>query len=355
MQAVPVRPVLLAVCALALLAACSRPAAPRPEPAPAPVPVPAPTPAPPPPAPPPELPGALRVLVENQTAARPQAGLDRADVIYEVEAEGGITRFLAAFYSKAAARIGPVRSARWYFVDIAKAYGAPYAHAGGNADALDTIARDRAFPDVDEIHGVNSGYFWRSKDRQPPHNLYTSTDLLLQAAKARNYKAVPLPAWPTGAPPAAGSTVPDLTLNFHPTESLVRWHWDGSRYQRFINGAPHLVEGQVPLAADNVIVLATEVRVVDIKPDYQRWPCGSRARAMPTSCGTADSGGVAGARTPPPTPSSLPLAALPSPSAPAPSGSRSCPATASSTRPRQGKARSLAKIGGRGCGEGGRE
>lgn len=52
-------------------------------------------------------------------------------------------------------------------------------------------------------------------------------------------------------------------------EAHRRWHWDGGRYQRFINGAPHLVEGQVPLAADNVIVLATEVRVVDIKPEYQ--------------------------------------------------------------------------------------
>ncbi|HHY95792.1 MAG TPA: DUF3048 domain-containing protein [Firmicutes bacterium] len=73
-------------------------------------------------------------------------------MVYEAVAEGGITRFLAVFHRHAAAKIGPVRSARIYFVEIAKAYAAPLAHCGDNADALEMIRKDRSFPDMDEIY-----------------------------------------------------------------------------------------------------------------------------------------------------------------------------------------------------------
>ncbi len=72
-----------------------------------------------------DLPGAVLVMVDNFSAARPQSGLDAADVVYEAWAEFGITRFLALFYRHAAPKIGPIRSARFYFVELADAYHAP--------------------------------------------------------------------------------------------------------------------------------------------------------------------------------------------------------------------------------------
>ncbi len=75
----------------------------------------------------------LGVMIENSVDARPQSGLQSADVVYEAIAEGGITRFLAVFYCQDAGQIGPVRSARTYFLDFISEYGNNplYAHVGG--------------------------------------------------------------------------------------------------------------------------------------------------------------------------------------------------------------------------------
>ena len=85
----------------------------------------------------------LGVMIENSIDARPQSGLSGADTIYEAVAEGGITRFLSIFYCQDAGEVGPVRSARTYFIDFASEYAdyPLYAHVGGAnqpgpADAL---------------------------------------------------------------------------------------------------------------------------------------------------------------------------------------------------------------------------
>lgn len=258
--------VLLAVALLAVAAGCAgggRAGRPAREARPAPAPG-APSPAPGPPAGPGPaeagaetelrpLPGALWVIVENGPGSRPQAGLDRADVVYELEAEGGITRFLAAFTRGPVPRIGPVRSVRYYFLQIVKPYGGPIAHAGGNADALAMLARDRSYQDMDEIYG-SGAYFWRNPDRKMPHNLYTSTDLLLKGARARRYTLRPLPDWPRGEMPG-GEAVSRVQLRYPLDFTRVEFRWEGGRWQRWQDGEPHRVEGGAQLAADNLVVL----------------------------------------------------------------------------------------------------
>src|SRR5581483_1317594 len=88
----------------------------------------------------------LGVMIENHQNARPQSGLSSADVVYEVVAEGGITRFLSVFYCQDAGTVGPIRSARTYFLDFISEYGTNplYTHVGGAnqpgpADALSQI------------------------------------------------------------------------------------------------------------------------------------------------------------------------------------------------------------------------
>jgi len=146
----------------------------------------------------------LAVMIENHKDARPQSGLTSADVIYEAVAEGGITRFMAVYYCKDASYIGPIRSARIYFIKLLQEYGdfPLYAHVGGAncdketgsgcdngapADALGTIRRLgwEIYNDLNQF-GVPFPYFWRDPERLPgrstEHTVYSSTPKLWQYA-----------------------------------------------------------------------------------------------------------------------------------------------------------------------------
>lgn len=212
----------------------------------------------------PELPGALLCMIDNHLAAYPQSGLAEADVVYEALAEGGITRLLAVFYRQRPELIGPIRSARYYFAEIAAAYQAPLAHAGGHSTALQRIA-ELQIPDVDEIY--NSGtYFWRDGSRRMPHNLYTSADQLLRWAEAHRVSLTPLPSAASARPAAgAGSAIDWLSISYNRSQSypyVVQYRWQDGRYQRLVNGQPHLDSTGVALHADTVIVLVAPTRSV---------------------------------------------------------------------------------------------
>ena len=117
---------------------------------------------------------AFLAIIENSRDARPQSGLSLADFVYEVMTEGGITRFLALFNSNYSEKIGPIRSARYYFLDLAKEFDLPFAHCGGSHDALDILSRDNTLKSINEMSYGN--YFSRDNSRKAPHNLYTSTE-----------------------------------------------------------------------------------------------------------------------------------------------------------------------------------
>lgn len=126
------------------------------------------------------------VVIENHPDARPQSGLDKASIVYETLAEGGITRFLVLFQENEASEIGPVRSARIYFLDWVLEYDALFAHVGGNIAALDQIGPLK-IQDLNQF--FNSNYFWRDNSRYAPHNVYTTTDKLRTAGEKANYSA----------------------------------------------------------------------------------------------------------------------------------------------------------------------
>lgn len=127
----------------------------------------------------------MAVVIENHPDARPQSGLNDASLIYETFAEGGITRFLAIFQENDVSEIGPVRSARTYFVDWANAYKALFAHVGGNIDALDLIEDTKGFYDINQFYF--GSFFWRDTKRYAPHNVYTKTEKLIAAAKSKGF------------------------------------------------------------------------------------------------------------------------------------------------------------------------
>lgn len=126
----------------------------------------------------------VAVMVENTRAARPQNGVASADVVYEMEVEGGITRLLCIFQDKVPGKVGPVRSARDPFAKIAKEWDGLFVHYGGascqNACDIETVFKHVSLSrHVDGI--TQEANFWRTNHRKSPHNVYCDATKLQRA------------------------------------------------------------------------------------------------------------------------------------------------------------------------------
>ncbi len=128
----------------------------------------------------------IAVMIDNHKEAWPQAGLNQAYMVYEIIVEGGETRLMALFKGVNLDKIGPIRSARHYFIDYAMENDAIYTHFGWSPQAQSDISKYS----INNINGIteSSATFWRVKDKYAPHNAVTSTDALLKVAKAKGYK-----------------------------------------------------------------------------------------------------------------------------------------------------------------------
>ncbi len=183
------------------------------------------------------------VMIENHPDARPQSGLNKAGLVYEALTEGGITRFLAFFVENDASEVGPVRSARTYFVKLADEYNAFYAHAGGNADALALIKELSGFYNLDEFSLGN--FFWRDKNRFAPHNLYTTTDKLRSAGESKNWDVnTSYDKWlfkDDEKLNKRGNTQ-KISVNFSTISYKVDYFYDKDKneYKRNLAGKPHI-------------------------------------------------------------------------------------------------------------------
>ena len=215
-----------------------------------------------------EFEGSFIVSVDNHIKAYPQSGLDKADQVIELLAEGGITRFLAFYDSYHAEKIGPVRSARYYFVEIVKGYPSAFAHAGGNTDALNLVPYHKIM-DLDEIY--NSGAaFYRTKDRKPPHNLYTTTELMLKNANAKKYPIKSLEGLPIGEV-SGGSKADIIDIPYSKKTSyyhVVTYMFEDGKFWRYVNGKAFETDQKVKIFADNLILMETPTRTV-VKEEVQ--------------------------------------------------------------------------------------
>lgn len=211
----------------------------------------------------------LAVKVENEPPARPQSGLDRADVIYEVPMEGNdVTRYVAIYQSRSAATVGPVRSARLADVVIVPQYKGLFAHCGGVWKVLQLVKRAR-ITDLDEYY--DSEAYWRASFRRAPHNLYTSTSLLWDLARRKKaYKPTRLPSFGfKDEEPRAARPVSTIQIPFG-DYTHVRWEYarKSNSYLRHQQGAPHNdnVTGR-QLAARNLILMYAKQTETDIVED----------------------------------------------------------------------------------------
>ncbi len=126
------------------------------------------------------------VMIDNHKDAWPQAGLQQAYMVYEIIVEGGETRLMALFKGADVEKIGPVRSARHYFIDYAMENDAIYTHFGESPQASSDIKKFS----INEIDGIaeDGTTFTRVRDKASPHNAVTSTEKLLTSAKNKKYR-----------------------------------------------------------------------------------------------------------------------------------------------------------------------
>lgn len=237
----------------------------------------------------------MGIMIENHVESRPQSGLSAADVVYEAVAEGGITRFMAVYYCQDAPTVGPVRSARVYFMTLLREYGAYplYAHVGGancdpesgsgcangaKADALGLIRRLKwdLYNDLNQF-GVPFPYFWRDYERLPgvatEHTVYSSTAKLWDYAKSKRELTnvdeegiawdEEFTSWKFAdeAKSSERGNVSKISLSFwnsFANDFSVVWNYDKTKnsYYRMNAGKPHLDKNtNKQLDVKNVIIV----------------------------------------------------------------------------------------------------
>lgn len=221
----------------------------------------------------------IAVIIDNlPPGARPQAGLDRADLVYELLVEGGITRFLAVFHRQDAPLIEPVRSVRTPYLYLVSELDAVLAHVGaaeleGPANAGSQM-REWGIRHLEEA--VQPGIFARDRSRLAPHNAYTATAWLRGYATEAGWSGPPaLHSWtfkedwaaPNPAAGAAGRISYAFGGPLPPQRAFaVEWYFDpvANQYARVMAGAWHTDarSGQV-LTARNIVVQFDTAAIVD--------------------------------------------------------------------------------------------
>lgn len=211
----------------------------------------------------------VAVIIENLTKVRPQASLSKASVVYEALAEGGITRFMGVYSSTDAEKIGPVRSARTYFVDLASEYNPLFVHAGGSSEALAQIPQAE-LTDLNQIDG-DQDYFFRDDVLRAPHNLFTKSEFMTFALRDKKLlnESSTYDAWKFQddiATSAREESVEEIEVDFSSPDYTVSFEYDAdtNTYLRNNGGTAHVDEltGK-QLAPKNVVVQYVKQEVVD--------------------------------------------------------------------------------------------
>lgn len=213
-----------------------------------------PTPAPPPPpvSPLTGLPTDLSapvvgVKVDNAASARPQSGLELADVVYVEPVEGGLSRLLAVYQSQCPAVVGPVRSARLTDLQLLANFGRPALVFSGAAPEVSALVAEAPLVDVSER--VRPSLYRRDRRRSMPHNLYADATALRQfGAPPRDI------GFRFAAPPPGGHPLPATEVSYGAATIGVQWNPAQGRWMIVMDGAP-LTSASGPRPSAATVVL----------------------------------------------------------------------------------------------------
>lgn len=213
-------------------------------------------------------PPVVAVMIDNYPGARPQFGVSSAVIIYEVPVEGDYTRLMAMFpRDGVVAKVGPVRSARSYYLDWQAEYGMPlYLHCGGSPEALSRIKKENIFSANEFYWG---GYYWRDNNFVAPHNLFTNS--VNWQKLWQDYDKLGERSWSgwsfgdkISTSTSAGAFVIDYGMGYK-----VEWRFDSaiSKYVRYLNNAKQFDASGEDILLDNVVVQYVKSKTID---DYGR-------------------------------------------------------------------------------------
>ncbi len=209
----------------------------------------------------------VAVMVNNHPKARPQSGLSKADIVYEVLAEGDITRFLAIFQSRMPEEVGPVRSARDYYIELAKGYDSLYVAHGYSPEAKEMLTNGY----IDDLNGIqyDGTLFKRASFRKAPHNSYITYEHIKEGADKNGFEmnrppeALHFSDKETINGEAANSVM--ISYNHNPLFNVVyEYNEKEGRYERYSDGEQTIdYDSKDPVLIENLFIVEASHKIVD--------------------------------------------------------------------------------------------
>jgi len=196
----------------------------------------------------------LAVKIDNIVYARPQTGLQSADLMYVIPVEGGLTRYMAVFSSHIPSAIGPVRSARESDLYLLRQFGHPaFAWSGATPHLVPFIER----APVADLYALRVGGYYRSASRPAPYNLYANTKQLLAEAKGAS-KARDI-GFRFGSLPAGGTAMASYSVKYPAASYTFRWSAKDKRWLTWIDGSPANATEGGQLGGSTVVIQYTKI------------------------------------------------------------------------------------------------
>ncbi|MEZ0536129.1 DUF3048 domain-containing protein [Caldicellulosiruptoraceae bacterium PP1] len=205
------------------------------------------------------------VMINNELGAIPQSSLNEAEMLYEALIEGGATRIMAIYHHTYPKKIGPIRSARPYFMQIAKSLNAYYVHCGGSPQSYRLI-RNKYIKDIDAIY-IGNNIFFRTTDRKAPHNLYSSQEKLISYAKKKGFdknQAKDLYKFTDSFSNVSNGDNSEIIIRFSGWYN-IKYKYDSSnlKYLRYIKQKPHIdKETNEQIYAKNIVILKAHYNTI---------------------------------------------------------------------------------------------
>ncbi|WP_144704443.1 DUF3048 domain-containing protein [Fictibacillus phosphorivorans] len=211
---------------------------------------------------------AVSVMVNNHPKARPQSGLHKADIVYEVLAEGELTRFLAIFQSEMPEVVGPVRSARDYYIELSRGYNALFVAHGFSPEAREILDSGT----IDHLNGMDYDgvLFNRADFRKAPHNSYITYENIekgMEKIGAEQSGDLDMLSFLTSesAKNLEGAPAKEVNISY-PGGETVEFTYSTKKktYARSSNNEPTIDrETETPITVSNVFIVEAAHRVID--------------------------------------------------------------------------------------------
>ncbi|WUO26713.1 DUF3048 domain-containing protein [Streptomyces sp. NBC_00287] len=197
----------------------------------------------------------LAVKIDNVRKAKPQTGLDSADIVYVEQVEGGLSRLMAVYATKLPDVIGPVRSARESDLELLRQFDEPtLAFSGAQRKLLPLI--DQA-PINPQPPGETSDAYFRGTDKPSPHNLYLRPDRLIPAAPGADALTT---GFRYGTAPAGGTADTSETVQYPAASFTFSWSESRDRWLVSQDGAPTVQTDGKRVAPATVVVQYVNIR-----------------------------------------------------------------------------------------------